>query len=228
MFTVCTDSSASNPWMTREPTPHSLPAMSINAAPDQLSWGGEVNMASSSTYSQRPANSCLATTSASTTCGSARPLPAIHTASPMRSDSESPIGTLRPDSGIIGLIRARPVRKSLPTTNPGTARPSWEPIQISSASLITYPMVRISPSSRTRMPWPARSVPSSPALIASSGMCARMETSASSKGSRGIRVNPIFMVELMLTRPPFRCETGPGTGGYEMTPWVPALERQVE
>ena len=73
----------------------------------------------------------------STTCGSARPLLATHTASPVRSDSELPIGTLRPESGIIGLINASPVRKSLPTTNPGTARPSWEPIQISSASLIT-------------------------------------------------------------------------------------------
>ena len=65
------------------------------------------------------------------------PAAAIHTGSPTRNDSELPMGTLLPGSGIIGLISARPVRKSLPTTNPGTARPSWEPIQISSASLIT-------------------------------------------------------------------------------------------
>src|SRR5262249_31824137 len=45
-----------------EPTPTSLPSRLISAAPLQAGWGGAVNSASSSIYSQLPANSRLATT----------------------------------------------------------------------------------------------------------------------------------------------------------------------
>jgi len=45
-----------------EPTPTSLPSRLINAAPLQAGCGGAVNSASSSMYSQLPANSRLATT----------------------------------------------------------------------------------------------------------------------------------------------------------------------
>ena len=45
-----------------EPTPTSLPSRLISAAPLQVGCGGAVNSASSSRYSQLPANSRLATT----------------------------------------------------------------------------------------------------------------------------------------------------------------------
>ena len=54
--------------MTSDPRPQSRPSLSTSAAPDQLSCGGVVNTAWSSTYSQRPANSCFATTRASMLC----------------------------------------------------------------------------------------------------------------------------------------------------------------
>ena len=43
-----------------EPTPSSSPVCPIIPVPPQNGWAGVVNIASSSTYSQLPANSCLA------------------------------------------------------------------------------------------------------------------------------------------------------------------------
>src|SRR6516162_6092675 len=88
----------SKPWITSEPKPQSLPSESTSAAPDQLSCGGVVNTAWSSTYSQRPANSCIAATRASITCV-LPPLLITDTASPTESDDVLPSSMQPPCSG---------------------------------------------------------------------------------------------------------------------------------
>ncbi len=50
-------------WTNSDPTPTSAPEPSNSAAPDQRGCGGVVNIASSSMYSQYPANSRFEATS---------------------------------------------------------------------------------------------------------------------------------------------------------------------
>ena len=59
---------------------------------------------------------------ATTACGLASLLPAMHAVSPTPSMLGSPISIIGPGSGMVVFIKARPLSKSLPTTNPGTAR----------------------------------------------------------------------------------------------------------
>ena len=90
-----------------EPTPTSLPSRLISAAPLQAGCGGVVKIASSSRYSQLPANSRLATT----WTGATMPVPpklATSTGSfSLRSaDLPSPIG--RRLSGWVAFSRPKP------------------------------------------------------------------------------------------------------------------------
>jgi hypothetical protein len=101
----------SKPWITSEPRPQSRPTESTSAAPDQLSCGGDVNTAWSSTYSQRPANSCIAATRASITCV-LPPLLMTDTASPTASEDALPISMQPPCRGSVGLTSAKPLSKS--------------------------------------------------------------------------------------------------------------------
>ena len=106
-----------------DPMPMRSPAGPMTAVPPQLGWDGAVKIASSSTYSQYPANSCLATIRAATErCRP--PAPATTTRSPIAAAAELPMG--RP-AGPAGPAPA-PGRSRFPghrpRRGPAPARPS--------------------------------------------------------------------------------------------------------
>lgn len=71
--------------------PPSEPSPAMSAAPPQLGWAGLVKIASSSRYSQYPANSCFAATRAAIALALPPP-PATTTRSPTRMRAELPSG----------------------------------------------------------------------------------------------------------------------------------------
>src|SRR5262249_61367046 len=91
-----------------EPTPTVLPSRLISAAPLQAGWGGAVKSASSSRYSQLPANSRLATTYAPATIPGPPKL-ATSTGSPSLISADLPNGMGLSLSGVIVRKRPKPL-----------------------------------------------------------------------------------------------------------------------
>ena len=106
-----------------EPMPSRRPSGPISAAPPYPGWGGAVNMAFSSRYSQYPAKGRRDTTRAGVT-GRAPSWLMARATSPSASAAESPNATGLMPSGLSARSSPKPVLWSYPTTVAGTALPS--------------------------------------------------------------------------------------------------------
>ena len=91
-----------------EPIPSSSPDGPIIAVPPQNGWAGAVKIASSRTYSQLPANSCLAAMRAATEC-LRPPAPATTTGSPTFAVFDWPIGSAGNSSRASACTSPKPV-----------------------------------------------------------------------------------------------------------------------
>ncbi len=105
------------------------------AVPPQNGCAGEVKIASSSTYSQLPANSCLAAMRATTEC-LRPPAPATTTGSPTLAEFELPIGNAGQAEPRQRLHQAESSLLIIGKHMAGNGRPSGRWIQTVSASVI--------------------------------------------------------------------------------------------